>query len=313
MEDKEELINCEDSSNTFERIIPVPRHLAGKLNLRSYPFLHFLGGALSREKALELIEELSNNYFNVKESRHLSCIQDFMVTPADLGLDICLHELSQSYLILEYSKIPLPEAPKRLVQEIDFLVANGIFQHLSGEAQTYIFKNISLENKNRIVKNIICKLPCINEEEAIMAKRYITQISSINNRKWFKLNLAGIELIISNLAAQEEFYFPKDKLPRENDYYFSPVDLVDYLPKDQASRDLWLEYLKSDKPNRMYAAEVLAEMGDKRVIEYVLKLKEEPPPNPFEENLSKGQEYEERITKPIGFFLRKWGIKTKFK
>lgn len=298
--------NC---SGTLKEIEPVPSHLAGKLKLQWYPFLHFLGGVLSREKALELIEGCSSNYFKIKGTYHLSSYMKFLCPPVDCGVDILLWELNLSYALLEELNIPLPEAPEKLAQEIDFLVSNNIFRPLAGKAQTYIFRNASAEHRKKFVENSICTMS-YNQKVAGWGNK---KMNSITPAEGFNFGVAGIELIISYLSAQEEFYFPRDRLPQKRNHYLSPVSLVVYLPQDQAGRDLWLEYLKSDQPNRMYAAEVLAEMSDQRSIKCVLKLKEELPPNPFEENSQKHRKYEERMAKPIKDFFEKLVIQINLK
>lgn len=260
---------------------------------RWYSTLEFLGGMLEENNLSELVKEISDGYFKSKKENLLptptklsekdsvmdgnqllgddeSCL--FRAYSKCKHLDnYFLNELNLAHKIANEAGLHLAELQRILTEGNFFEPFNSAWAALDGEVQALIFRSLTPEKKEQFVKKIM------NQNESWCKDEYYYEI----NDK-FEFDSQGVRFAIKYLSECAECYLPQDNYPAHVKPFLLPIELGQYIDDTEAIRNLWLEYLNSNLPNRVYAGEVLALVKEERAIKPLLELLKMPLKDPYE-------------------------------
>ncbi len=266
--------------------------------------LKYLAGMISKEKAVELVQDVSEDYFKAKKEyeKPRPALPHSEPWKGDWFDELMLGECVRPFrLVCEIAaeaNLSIHQLPSVIRQEWH---KDGIiweyFWRSGGSAQTFVFRNLPHRTKEGIVNQIV------------------KDIYRNDKEKWnrslshgFKFDWGGVELIIKTLTKSQEYYsHPSKIVPAEERPFMLAGDLSKHLEKNQETLDLWFNYFNSNLPNKVYAAEILAELGDSRVIKPLAEMLRQPITNPFKGIAPYCWGYENYIKEPIAESLLKMG------
>ncbi len=258
-----------------------------------YNTLEFLAGLIPEEEVATLLEEISGSYFNAK-------IGLFSHPTRTLAFEeerFLLRDVNLAYSMAYDLSLPLHKLPRLLAEEIVPLTSSDYFWHFSGKTQAVLFRSVPSPKKKELVSKIVRR-----------DEKWFKDERDYELNRGFKFDAEGTKLIIGYLTQQREYYFHPSKIvPAEERPFMLAGDLSKHLEKNQETLDLWFNYFNSNLPNKMYAAEILAELGDSRVIKPLAEMLRQPITNPFRGIAPYCWGYENYVKEPIAESLLKMG------
>ena len=227
--------------------------------------LEFLSGMIDKPAIIELTRSIYDIYLLHKEyntlihkKRQEINSEDSLFIRMYRGMDefefLRVDELELAFDIAAKSAHPLTKFDF-LYAEIDSLISDEyfyLFEELDDDSKQFIFRNSRAEQKKRLMRKML----------GSGSDEWYDTYNNLSDHFYpeFKLNIEENMILLECLSEEKHCDYLHEEL--------NPDELVKHLKADKETIDLWLDYLYSNRPNKIYAAHVLISMGaDEKVIE----------------------------------------------